>query len=57
MDCIGREVTCFKETKFRYINLEQDGNVPELLSEDEDAIYRVEAKDGGSDVRRGAAYP
>ncbi|MBQ9131792.1 MAG: sugar phosphate isomerase/epimerase [Clostridia bacterium] len=36
VDRISGEVACFKETKFRYINLEQDGNVPELLSEDDD---------------------
>ena len=39
-DRISEEVACFKETKLRYINLEQDGNVPEPLSEDDGARRR-----------------
>lgn len=51
VDCISREVACFKETKFRYINLEQDGNVPELLSGDDDDWRRF-----AHDCGEAAAY-
>ena len=36
VDSISREISCFGGTRFRYVNLEQDGNVPELLSENDD---------------------
>ncbi len=36
VDRIDKKVECFKETKFKYINLEQTGNTPDLYYKAED---------------------
>ena len=51
VETIAEKVKCFKGTKFKYINLEQTGNVPELFSENEDDWRRL-----ADDFGNAAAY-
>ena len=39
VESVPEKVACFKDTKFRYINLEQTGNIPELASKSEDDLH------------------
>ena len=36
-ETVPQKISCFQDTKFQYLNLEQTGNIPELVSDcDED---------------------
>ena len=56
VDTVPQKVGCFKETKFKYINLEQTGYIPELFSESDDDWKRFANNCGEVAVSAGVTY-
>lgn len=53
---IDKMAECFGQTKFKYVNLEQCGAVPELFSENEDDVKRLADACGNAAARAGISY-
>lgn len=56
VDSIPEKISCFKETKFKYINLEQTGNVPFLFSENDDDWMRFANECGEAAEKAGVKF-
>lgn len=56
VDSVAEKVKCFRGTKFKYINLEQTGAIPELLSEDDDGWRRLADVWGEAAALAGVTY-
>lgn len=53
---IAEKVKCFKGTKFKYINLEQTGNIPAFFSENDDDWKRLAEEWGDAAAYAGVEY-
>ncbi len=56
VELVPEKVTCFKETRFKYINLEQTGIIPELVSENDDDWRRFADACGKAAADAGVTY-
>ena len=56
VDTVPKKVDCFGKTKFKYINLEQTGNIPEFFLESDDGWKRFADACGESAQRAGVEY-
>lgn len=56
VETVPEEVALFRETKFKYINLEQTGSAPELISEREDDWRRFAEACGEAAENAGVTY-
>ena len=56
VDTVPQKVACFKDTKFRYINLEQTGSHPAFFSESEDDWRRFAEECGEAAAAAGVTY-
>ena len=53
---VAQTVACFKQTKFKYINLEQTGNIPEFFSDNDDDWKRFAHECGEAAADAGVTY-
>jgi len=56
VDTVPQKVALFKDTKFKYINLEQPGNIPEFLSDDEEGWKRFADECGNAAEKAGLKF-
>lgn len=56
VNTLSEKVELFRDTKFKYINLEQTSNVPELFSRNDDDYKRLAHACGEAAARAGVSY-
>lgn len=56
VDTVAEKVRCLKGTKFKYINLEQTGNIPELMSDYDSDYLRLADDFGNAAAYAGVKY-
>ncbi len=56
VDSVTEKVRCFKDSKFKYINLEQNKTIPEFFGENDDGIKRLADEWGNAAAFSGVKF-